>query len=51
MDVKSAEMTKYAANSFLAVKISYANEICKYLRKKWVQMLKWFALECALINA
>ena len=27
LDVKSAEMTKYAANSFLAVKISYANEI------------------------
>lgn len=27
MDVKSAEMTKYAANAFLAVKISYANEI------------------------
>ena len=27
MDVKSAEMVKYASNAFLAVKISYANEI------------------------
>lgn len=27
MDVKSAEMTKYASNAFLALKISYANEI------------------------
>lgn len=27
MDIKSAEMTKYASNAFLALKISYANEI------------------------
>ncbi len=27
MDVKSAEMSKYAANSFLATKISYINEL------------------------
>lgn len=32
-DVKSAEMIKYASNAFLAVKISYINEVAKLCEK------------------
>lgn len=47
MDIKSAEMTKYAANSFLALKISYINEIANICEKTGADALMVKNAVCA----
>jgi len=32
-NIETAEMIKYASNAFLAMKISYVNEIANYVKK------------------
>ena len=47
-DIKTAEMIKYASNAFLAVKISYANEIgnvCKVLNIDSAEVFKGVGLD------
>lgn len=48
MSIKSAEITKYAANSFLATKISFINEISNFSEIVWAnisEISKWIGLD------
>ncbi len=47
-DIKSSEIIKYAANSFLATKISFINEIANFSEKVWANITdisKWIWLD------
>lgn len=48
MSIKSSEITKYAANSFLATKISFINEIANFSEIVWAnisEISKWIGLD------
>lgn len=47
-DIKSSEIIKYAANSFLATKISFINEVANFCELAWWNILdisKWIGLD------